>query len=190
MKRMKTIAAALALALAGTTALADNYAIDPVHSTDVFKIKHLDVAYVYGRINGPTGTISYDPANPEATKFDVTLQAANVDTGNAQRDNHLKSPAFFNAKEFPTLTFKSASVKKLDDKTLEVTGDLTIHGVTKSITVKIDVVGIGPGVPQTGPVAGFESTFTINRNDYGIKEFPGVLGDDVTFTISLEGDKK
>ncbi len=190
MKSVKMILAALVLATTGATALADNYAIDPVHSTDVFKIKHLNVAYVYGRINGPEGKISYDPASPEATTFDVTLQSANVDTGNAARDNHLKSPAFFNAKEFPTLTFKSTSVKKLDDKTLEVTGDLTIHGTTKSVTVKVDVVGIGPGVPQTGPVAGFESTFTINRNDYGIKEFPGMLGDDVTFTISLEGDKK
>jgi polyisoprenoid-binding protein YceI len=190
MKTFKLALAAIVLSATGAAALADNYAIDPVHSTDVFKIKHLNVAYVYGRINGPTGTISYDPANPEATKFDVTLEAANIDTGNAQRDNHLKSPAFFNAKEFPTLTFKSTSVKKLDDKNLEVTGDLTIHGVTKSVTVKVEVVGTGPGVPQTGPVAGFESTFTINRNDYGIKEFPGMLGDDVTFTISLEGDKK
>jgi polyisoprenoid-binding protein YceI len=187
---IKTTLTALLLALSTTTALADNYAIDPVHSTDVFKIKHLNVAYVYGRINGPEGKIAYDPAKPEATTFDVTLKSDNIDTGNTQRDNHLKSPAFFNAKEFPTLTFKSTSTKKLDDKNLEVTGDLTLHGTTKSITVKIEVVGTGPGVPQTGPVAGFETTFTINRSDYGMKEFAGMIGDEVTFTISLEGDKK
>ncbi|HUO10856.1 MAG TPA: YceI family protein [Phycisphaerae bacterium] len=87
------------------------------------------------------------------------------------------------------LTFKSTAAKKIDDTTLEVTGDLTIHGVTKSITVKIAMTGTGKDM-KGNPVIGFESTFTVNRNDFGIKEFPGVLGDDVTFTISLEGDKK
>src|SRR5271154_6211492 len=173
MKNLKMGLSVAALALAG--ALADSYAIDPVHSTTVFRIKHLNTAYVYGRFDGPEGTVNYDPAAPEQTTFDVTLQAAKIDTGNDQRDNHLKSPAFFNAKEFATLTFKSTGVKKGDDTTLEVTGDLTIHGVTKSVTVKVDVTGMGKD-PKGNPVVGFESTFVVNRNDYGITEFPGMLG--------------
>ena len=191
MKSLKMGLGVAALVLAGMTtgAMADSYALDPVHSTTVFRIKHLNTAYVYGRFDGPEGTVNYDPAAPEQTTFDVTLQAAKIDTGNDQRDNHLKSPAFFNAKEFATLTFKSTGVKKVDDTTLEVTGDLTIHGVTKSVTVKVDVTGMGKD-PKGNPVVGFESTFTVNRNDYGITEFPGMLGDDVRFTISIEGDKK
>ena len=170
-------------------ALADTYTVDPVHSFSLFRIRHMNVSWVWGRINNPAGTVEFDPAAPEKTAFNLTLDAANIDTNNAQRDGHLKSPDFFNAKEFPTLTFKSTAVKKLDDKTLEVTGDLTIHGVTKSITAKIDLAGTGKDM-KGNPLVAFETVVEIKRSDFGMTALPAAVGDDVRLTIALEAGKK
>src|SRR5947209_8124005 len=102
MKLMKVLAAMVLVGAAGLAARAENYAVDPVHSSTAFRIKHLNTAYFYGRFNAPEGSVSYDAAKPEATAFNVTINVDKVDTGNANRDNHLKSPTFFNAKEYPT----------------------------------------------------------------------------------------
>ncbi len=184
MKRWSLLTAALVITGTSLAALGDSYALDPVHCSAIFRIKHNNTSYVYGRINAPEGTLTYDPAKPEASSFDITMKAANIDTNNAQRDTHLKSASFFNAKEYPELTFKSKSVKKADGDSLEVTGDLTIHGVTKPLTVKLDHTGDGAGT------IGFEATFTINRNDFDIKEMPGALGDDVRIMVAFEAKKK
>jgi polyisoprenoid-binding protein YceI len=184
----QTLAAAVLVAGGSVAALGDTLAIDPVHSSALFRIKHVDAAYLYGRINGPEGTVTYDPAKPEASTFEVTLKADNIDTGNKMRDGDLKGPNYFNAKEFPTLTFKSTSVKKIDDTHMDVTGDLTIHGVTKSITVKMEHTGDGKNMRGVS-VSGFETLFTINRSDFGMKEMQGV-GNEVKIVVSLEADKK
>ena len=186
MKRWSFLMAA-ALVMAGTSlaAFGDTYILDPVHCSAIFRIKHNGASYVYGRINGPEGTLVYDAAKPEASAFDITMKAANIDTNNAQRDTHLKSASFFNAKEYPELTFKAKSVKKADGDSLEVTCVLTIHGVTTPLTVKLDHTGDG-----TGGTIGFEGTFTINRNDFDIKEMPGALGDDVRIIVAFEAKKK
>src|SRR6185436_16496600 len=113
----------------------------------------------------------------------------NVDTGNAQRDGHLKSPDFFNAKQYPTITFKSTSVKAGESPTtLAVTGDLTMHGVKKSITIPVELTGNGefpPGVKR----AGVEATLTVKLTDFEIKGMPGALSDEVKVIVSLEGMK-
>jgi polyisoprenoid-binding protein YceI len=190
MARLRSLVAAAVVLAAASAAAAETFTIDPVHSSTVFRIKHMGTAYFYGVVSpGPEGTVVYDAAKPEASSFDVTIKVANLATGNANRDNHIKSPTFFNAKEFPTMTFKSTAVKKGDGDTLDVTGDLTIHGVKKSVTVKMEHTGDGKA--QNGaPLVGFEGTFTINRNDFDIKEMAGMLGDDVRITVSLEAGKK
>jgi polyisoprenoid-binding protein YceI len=170
-------------------ALADTYAVDPVHSSAIFRVRHMNTSWVYGRINNPRGTVSYDRAAPEKASFEVTLKAADIDTNVADRDKHLKSPEFFNAKEHPTLNFKSTAVKKTDDTHLEVTGDLTIHGVKKSVTVPIEISGTGKDMKGT-PIIGFETTLNIKRSDFGMKELLNLVGDDVRIIVSLEAGKK
>ena len=189
MKLPHLLLASALLATSTLAALADSYVVDPVHSSAVFRIKHNKTSYLYARITAPEGTIVYDAAKPEASSFDITLKAANVDTANAARDTHLKSPSFFNAKDFPNLSFKSTSVKKAaKGDAIDVTGDLTIHGVTKPLTVTLDHTG--DGNMQGKPTVGFEGTFTINRSDFGMKEMLDAVGDDVRIIIAFEADKK
>src|SRR4051812_48639209 len=122
--RFKSI---LPLLLTSTLALAApaTYKVDPAHSFAIFRIKHLDVGHVYGRFNEPNGSITIDDSDPSKSAFSLELQTSKVDTGIQKRDEHLKSPDFFNAKQFPTIKFASTAVKK-NEKGYEVTGDLTI----------------------------------------------------------------
>ncbi|MBI5433649.1 MAG: YceI family protein [Planctomycetes bacterium] len=174
------------LPVAGAT-----YEIDGVHSSVLFRIKHLGVSYFYGRFNEVTGSFVYDEAKPETSSIQVEVATASVDTGHDGRDQHLQSPDFFNAAEHPKLTFKSKEVKKSKDGKLSVTGDLTLHGVTKPVTADVEFVGAGDR-GQMGNKAGFETTFTIKREDFGMTKMLGEtgLGNDVRVTVSLEGNLK
>jgi polyisoprenoid-binding protein YceI len=167
---------------------ADTYSIDPVHSSLLFRIKHLNVSYVYGRINGVEGTVNVDEADPAKTSFDVSVKVANVDTGNKNRDNHLKTPEFFNAAEFPTINFKSTSVKVGDDKKLEVTGNLTMHGQTKPVTATLEFVGAAN--TRMGQRAGYDGMMTLKRSAFGMDQMTDAIGDDVIIKIGLEAVKK
>ena len=164
------------------------YNVDPVHSTVIFRIKHFGVSYFYGRFNSPAGTFAFDPENPAESSFEITVKTANVDTHSSKRDGHLKSADFFNAKQFPEITFKSTSVKKGRGDTLKVTGDLGLHGQTREIT--IDLHHVGSRDTRRGQLCGFETTFTIKRSDFGMKFMLGGVGDEVTLMVSLEGGKK
>jgi polyisoprenoid-binding protein YceI len=178
----------IALTAPGAAVRAETYTVDPVHSSLLFRIKHLSVSYVYGRFNNPEGTINVDDADPTKSSFDISVKVANIDTGNKNRDNHLKTPEFFNASEFPTMTFKSTSVKVGDDKKLEVTGNLTIHGQTKPVTATLEHVGTG-NTPM-GQRAGYDGSLTIKRSDFGMNQMLEAIGDDVTIKIGLEALKK
>jgi polyisoprenoid-binding protein YceI len=186
MKRFSLVAAALVLSAAAGVR-AETFTVDPVHSSVVFRIKHSNTAYFYGRVTAPEGTIEYDAAKPEASTFSFTLKAANFDTANAQRDTHIKSQSFLNAAEYPTLTFKSTGVKKGEGDKLEVTGDITIHGVKKSITVPVEKTG--EAVMQGRALVGFEGVFTIKRSEFGITEMANALGDEVRIIVSFEARK-
>ena len=118
----------------------------------------------------------------------MEVKTDSIDTGNGKRDQHLKSADFFNAKEFPTASFKSKSVKK-SAKGLDVSGDLTIHGETKPATITMEHVGSGKG-PQGGEVTGFEGAIVVKRSDFGMKSYLEMLGDEVTIKISVEAAKK
>jgi len=166
---------------------ADNYKIDPIHSTVIYEIKHLNVGNAYGRFNEPTGTVVLDKDDASKSSFTFEVATDKVDTGNPKRDQHLKSPDFFDAKQFPKISFKSTGVKSSGDNKYEVTGDLTLHGVTKTITVPIEKTG--EAQTQAGYRTGWEAHVDLNRQDYGIKGMPGGIGDDVHLTISFEATK-
>jgi len=185
--------AAQAVALASTAQADGAFKVDNVHSAVVYRIKHLNVSYHYGRFDKISGSFNIDKDDAAKSSIDVTVATDSINSGNTKRDEHLKSPDFFSAKEFGTLTFKSKSVKKGSEvngeQSYDVTGDLTLLGKTKEITIQVRDTGRGPGM-QGGEVAGIETTFTIKRSDYGMNFLVNkALGDEVTITVATEGGR-
>src|SRR5688500_2434355 len=135
MKRFASLGGFVAVVavLVAPVLAADSYKVGPVHSTNVFRIKHANTAYVWGRFHEMAGNCTLDSANPTKSTFNIEINAASVDTNNEKRDAHLNSPDFFNTTQYPGITFKSTLVEKGEgENALQVTGDLTLHGVTKS----------------------------------------------------------
>jgi len=169
------------------------YKVDPDHSGVGFSIRHF-VSNVPGRFNDFEGTIRYDPQSPSASSVELSVRTTSIDTGNNDRDEHLRSPDFFDAQKFPVLTFTSTGVTAKDAHTLEVTGDLTLHGVTRRITIPVQILGAIKA--PNGEKAGFEALFTLNRKDFGITwnrvlDAGGtVLGEDVKITIEIEASRQ
>lgn len=163
------------------------YRIDPVHSFVVFRVKHLNTGFAYGRFNTISGTIVVDERNPANSSIELEIDANSVDTGNSQRDDHLRSPDFFNARQFPKITFKSTRVRRINQDTVEVQGDLTIRGVTRPLTARVTFTGKGRN--QRGQeIIGFETTFTIRRSQFNVSYgLNGGLADEVRVTFSVEG---
>jgi polyisoprenoid-binding protein YceI len=186
----RTVLTALAVALSlGTFAIAaDTYKIDPEHSVVIYRVSHFNVGNAYGRFNDPTGQVVYDKADPSKSTFTFEVKTDNVDTDNDKRDAHLKSPDFFDAKQFPTISFKSTSVKSDGENKYLVTGDLTLHGVTKSITVPITKTGESD-TGRMGYRSGWEATTSLKRSDYGMTGMQGPVGDEVNLVISFEAVK-
>jgi polyisoprenoid-binding protein YceI len=172
--------------IAGWTDVAkgDSYKVDPVHSFALFRVHHFNAGNVWGRFNDPAGEFSLDTADPSKDTFHVELKLAKLDTANSKRDADLQGPDWFNARQFPTITFKSTGVKKGDGKMLEVAGDLVIHGVSKPVTVMVEVTGVAGGR------AGIEGTTTVKRSDFGMKAMPGGVGDEIKLIVALEGLKQ
>lgn len=162
------------------------YDVDPVHSTVIFKCKHLNTSWAFGRFDEIAGTFTVDEAKPENSKVEITIQAKSVNTNAPKRDDHLRSGDFLDVKQFPTATFKSKSVAKKGDHMYAVTGDFMLHGVTKSVTLDMEQTGASDGPPM-GKAVGFYGTLTISRGDYGMKYMPDMLGDAVTLMLSVEG---
>jgi polyisoprenoid-binding protein YceI len=167
------------------------FQIDGVHSSVVFRIKHNNVSYFYGLFSDISGTFVLDPENPGNSAIDATVNADSVTSANEKRDGHLKSADFFNVAEFPTVTFKSNSVRKTGENTFEATGDLTLHGVTKPLTVTIEKVGEAQG-RRGGTLAGFETKFTVKRSDFGMTYGidGNALSDEVNMIVSVEGVRR
>jgi polyisoprenoid-binding protein YceI len=183
-----TTAVVASLVVVASAALAPaqtRFKVDPVHSFVVFKVGHLGVSNAWGRFSDPQGAIVWDENDPSKGKIEVTLQADKIDTGNPKRDQHLKSPDFFNAKQFPTLTFKSNAITKKTEGEYEVSGDFTVHGVTRPMTVTVKKVGEAD--TQMGHRAGWETSFTVKRSDFGMNFMPGGIGDEVMLHVAIEG---
>jgi polyisoprenoid-binding protein YceI len=171
-----------------TSAGAEVFSVDDVHSTALFRVHHLGAGQFWGRFNDISGTFTVNGGKPEGVTFDVTIKTESVDTGTEKLDQHLRSPDFFNAKEFPNLTFKSTSVKAGPKPGwLEVAGDLSMHGVTKPVTAMMEWTGTNDG--PMGRRAGYEATFSIRRSDWGISYGvdKGAIGDEVRIVVGLEG---
>lgn len=192
MNRRLFTAALSALLFTGVSAFAQTstWTIDTNHAQTNFKILHMGVSTVRGSISGVTGTIVWDDKDLSKSSVEATIDTTTVSTNNVTRDKDLKSANFFNVEKFPTMTFKSTSVTKVNGK-LQVTGDLTLTGVTKSVTLDVD----GPTAPQKGMrgkmVIGLSAKGTVKRSDFnfGSKYGAAMLGDDVDFTIDVEADQ-
>ena len=166
------------------------YEIDTAHSMILFRAKHNNVSYNYGRFNEFTGKITTDEfASMGMVEFEV--KSASVATGNEKRDQHLRSSDFFSAKQFPVITFKSTKVsaKEGEEDVLEVTGDLELHGVKKSITVDVEITGRAKGKDGESLI-GFESIFTIKRSEFGMTYGMGPVSDDIRLIVSIEAKHK
>ena len=168
------------------SAAVETYKIDPVHSSIGFSIRHF-FSPVPGAFTKFAGTIVVDREDPTKSSVDVTIDVPSIDTRMPMRDNDLRGKNFFAAAEFPAIAFKSKVWKKTGDATYDVTGDLTMHGVTKEVTLNVKSLGFGPGM-RGAMISGWEATTTLNRNDFGITTYPKVLGDEVAVTISVEAD--
>ena len=174
--------------LAPAPRAADTYEIDGGHSSILFSIRHLGVGQVYGRFNEFTGNVSLDTAKLESSKVEMEIDVGTIDTGIDKRDNHLKSPDFFDAKQFPKATFKSTGVRKKDETHVTVTGDLSMHGVTKPVTFDLEM--FGPKSTDRGERVGFHGQTTIKRSDFGIKfMLPDALGDEVAIVVGVQAVK-
>jgi len=177
-----------ALAMAATAAAqAGTWQIDPNHTAAQFSVRHLGLSTVRGAFTKVSGTAKYDPADPSKDSLEVTIDANSVDTRVEMRDNDLRSPRFFDVQKFPTITFHSKAAKAAGAGKMKITGDLTIHGVTKEVVLDVD----GPTAPIKDPMGsgqrmGASATTKVNRQDFGIVTMPGGIGDEITITIDVE----
>ena len=190
----KTGLAKLALysALAAVVALPASAAtttwqIDPAHTAAGFAVRHLMISTVRGQFKGVNGTVVFDDQDISKSMIDVTIDAKTVDTSEPKRDEDLRSDKFFDTAKYPTITFKSKKIENVSAGKLKVTGDLTIHGVTKEVALDID----GPSAPIKNPMGpgqrmGAAATTKINRQDFGMTNMSSVVGDEVNIQIDVE----
>ncbi len=181
-----------------TTAITtpSTYTIDPVHSTAGFKVRHLMIANVRGEFSNVSGTVVIDPKNPANSKVETSIDATTINTRDAQRDAHLKSPDFLDVEKYPTITFKSTKITPAGRGEWKVAGDLTIHGVTKPVV--LDVEGPAPEVkdPWGNIKSGASATTKIDRKEFGLLwnsalETGGVLvGDEISIHLEVELTKQ
>jgi polyisoprenoid-binding protein YceI len=164
----------------------ETWQLDPAHSAAHFAVRHMGISTVRGAFSKLSGTVQYDPADPSKTVIDVTIDAASINTRVEPRDKDLRSPNFFDVEKFPTIVFKSKRVEAEGKGKLKITGDLTMHGVTKEVVLQVE----GPNGPIKDPRGnshmGASATTQVNRKDFGINGSPGGVGDDVLITLDVE----
>lgn len=194
MKKLTILTSVSALLLIQSAFAADTYVFDKAHSTMGFQVRHL-FSTVPGKFDDFAGSITFDEANPEQSSVEVTIKTASIDTGFKTRDDNLRSPDFFDVEKFPTITFKSKSVKSTGKDTADVTGDLTIHGVTKEVVLAVELLGKGAGAKPGSFISGWDATTALKRQDFGLVwnklvEGTQIVGDDVKIELHVEADKK
>lgn len=178
----------LAVLVFGTYAFTETqtWQIDPAHTAAQFSARHLGISTVRGTFEKTSGTVAYDPTDPSKATIEVSIDAASVNTRIQMRDNDLRSPNFLDVGKFATITFKSKKVESAGQGKLRVTGDLTIHGVTKETVLDVD----GPTAPITDPYGnsrmGASATTKINRQDFGVNGAGAMVGDDIEIVLDIE----
>lgn len=185
---LSVVAVVVGLAAGRPVRAADEYTYDAVHSSVSFKARHLDISWIHGRFNVVEGKFSLDREDPSRSKFELTIQADSIDTGIPARDEHLRQPDYFDTKQFPTIEFKSTSVKPIEGG-YEVTGNFTMHGKTKKITFPL--LG-GKEIEHRGTKrVGFSTELSLLRSDFGFdKTQIGLIGDEARIIIDCEGMRK
>lgn len=188
---MRTIRYAMLAALLGAAVSAQaapvSYQLDPGHTMVLFSWSHFGFSNPVADIGLGNGTVVFDQQNPSKSTVDVTLPLSNLDTHVPALDKHLKEADFFDADKFPTITFKSTSVQSLGGKHYKVTGDLTVHGVTKPVVLNATLNNVGPH-PMTGAQSiGFNATGTLKRSDFGLGAYVPKVSDEIQLTITTEG---
>jgi len=179
----------------GRAGAADTFQIDRAHSSLGFAVKHLTVSTVKGEFTDYSATIQFDPKDPSAFVAEVNIKTSSIDTRQQKRDEHLRSADFFDAEKFPTISFKSKKVQGNEAGSYVITGDLTMHGVTKEISIPVMISGPVKG-PMGGDVIGLSGETTINRQDFGISWNKALdsggwmVGDEVKISVNLEAHKK
>jgi len=189
---MKKLFAAALLASAITApafAAPVSYKIDPAHTAVVFIVNHLGFANAVGRFNTVSGDVTFDKDAVQNNAVNVVIETASVDTNHAKRDEHLRSPDFFNAKEFPQLTFKSTKVERTGETSGKLHGDLTLLGVTKPVVLDVTFNKEGVSPASKKETAGFSARGTIKRSDFGMKYGVPNIGDEITLLIEAEAVK-
>lgn len=192
MKKLFVTAAVAATLFGATAAQAADYVIDTkgAHAFVNFKIKHLGYSWLHGRFNTFDGEFSYDAKNPNASTIIVNIDTKSIDSNHAERDKHLRGGDFLNVDKFPKASFKSTSIKFDDDgDEADVTGEFTLHGVTKTITFEIDKIGEGKD-PWGGYRVGFEGETSLKLADYGIDYNLGLASTHVDIGLYIEGVRK
>lgn len=192
-----TLKSAIAVLVAlPSMALASTWTVDPAHSSAEFSVKHMMVTNVKGSFNIKDGTVNLDDKDITKSTVEATLDAASVNTANAKRDEHLRAPDFFDTTKFPTITFKSKKVEKAGEGKLKVSGDLTMHGVTKPVVLDVTGPTKESKDPWGNTRTGVEATTKLNRKDFGLTyntalETGGVaVGEEVSVTLDLSLTKK
>jgi polyisoprenoid-binding protein YceI len=186
-KRILTIA--IVAAASGAGAAPASFTIDPDHSAAHFAVRHLAVSTVRGEFGNVRGTIVFDDADPVATRIDATIDAASVNTRVADRDEDLRSASFFDVARYPEIAFRSTSVRAAGENRYAVTGNLTMHGVTRSVTLEVEATPPAKD-PRGRERRGAEATTTISRKEFGVSGSPGMVGDEVKVTIDIEAIRK
>jgi len=172
--------------VASSVAGAQTWQIDPMHSAAQFSVRHLGISTVRGQFEKLSGSVTYDPAALGKTSISASIDANSVNTRVEMRDNDLRSPNFFDVAKYPTITFKSKRIDPSGPGKLKVVGDLTIHGVTKEVTLDVD--GPTPAIkdPMGNSRMGASASTKINRRDFGVNGAPTMAGDEVMITLDIE----
>lgn len=189
MIRLAPLALVAATLAAPAFAEAENYVLDPSHSQIVFSYNHLGYSTSYGMFGGFEGQIAFDQANPAASSVQVAFPVTTMLTGWQARFDHFMSPDFFGATEDKTVSFKSTAIEVTGEKTAKITGDLTLNGVTKSVTLDAALTQAGEHPMEKKPWAGFTGTTTLLRSDYNLGMFAPYVSDEVQVMISVEAMK-
>jgi polyisoprenoid-binding protein YceI len=170
---------------------AENYALDTAHTSVIFGISHMGFSYTYGRFNKVAGKYALDESNPAASSFELTIDAASIDTNDAKRDGHLRGADFLSAAEFPTLEFKSTSVtaekNERGETVYQVKGDLTMHGVKREVLLPLRLLKVGVSPMDNKKHSGFLCETRLLRSEFGMTNMIPGVGDEVAVTISFEG---
>ncbi|HJM49875.1 MAG TPA: YceI family protein [Alphaproteobacteria bacterium] len=181
---------AAAVGLGAVPAPAASFRIDSLHSSAAFLVGHLGYSNMIGHFGKISGSFEFDPAAPEQSSARLVIDAASVDTNLDRRDGHLRSPDFFNVKEFPEITFSTTKVTVTGAKTGKVTGEVTMLGVTRSITLDVSFNKMAPNPRSKALTAGFSARGKIKRSDFGMKYALGGIGDEITLFVEIEGTSK